>query len=64
MSEEAFQDSIKRAVAEVVSIEGLLKRQEAAVAETKDALDLAHKRVREKERDLKEFRDAHEGETK
>lgn len=61
MSREAFEHSIERARAEVVSIERILEDDKKRVAETEQALDRAHKVVREKERDLKSYIDAHEG---
>lgn len=61
MSREAFEHSIERARAEVVAIEGILKSHQEQVKETEQALDRAHKVVREKERDLKSYLDAHEG---
>ena len=59
MSREAFEESIRRAVGEVKGIEKVLESQRIEVKESEARLDRAHATVREKERDLREFLDAH-----
>jgi len=63
MSEEAFTEKLTRAQNEVTAIEKILKEQRAVVAETEQALDNAHGRVRDAHRDLEAFKEAHKNDS-